>query len=161
MASEVTTMTRKRRKFSKEFKLETVKLVKEGPRSIGEVARDLDLTEPAVRNWVHRFDVDAGVREGVSTGELALQATQVDENVTTSEQVAELARHDTSPWGQYLNKGIGEYNAKFAVSNAQKIQKYAVVPGDFSEKGGELTATLKLKRGPTTEKYKHLIDAMY
>ena len=30
MASEVTTMTRKRRKFSKEFKLETVKLVKEG-----------------------------------------------------------------------------------------------------------------------------------
>ena len=39
MASEVTTMTRKRRKFSKEFKLETVKLVKEGPRSI--VQRDV------------------------------------------------------------------------------------------------------------------------
>ena len=70
MASEVTTMTRKRRKFSKEFKLETVKLVKEGPRSVGEVARDLDLTESAVRNWVRQFDVDAGVREGVSTGEL-------------------------------------------------------------------------------------------
>ena len=70
MASEVTTMTRKRRKFSKEFKLETVKLVKEGPRSIGEDARDLDLTESAVRNWVREFDVDAGVREGVSTGEL-------------------------------------------------------------------------------------------
>ena len=69
MASEVTTMTRKRRKFSKEFKLETVKLVKEGPRSVGEVARDLDLTESAVRNWVRQFDVDAGVREGVSTGE--------------------------------------------------------------------------------------------
>ena len=28
-------MTLKRRKFSKEFKLETVKLVKEGPRSAG------------------------------------------------------------------------------------------------------------------------------
>ena len=70
MASEVTTMTRKRRKFSKEFKLETFKLVKEGPRSVGEVARDLDLTESAVRNWVRQFDVDAGVREGVSTGEL-------------------------------------------------------------------------------------------
>ena len=70
MDSEVTTMTRKRRKFSKEFKLETVKLVKEGPRSIGEDARDLDLTESAVRNWVREFDVDAGVREGVSTGEL-------------------------------------------------------------------------------------------
>ena len=70
MASEVTTMTRKRRKFSKEFKQETVKLVKEGPRSVGDVARDLDLTESAVRNWVRQFDVDAGVREGVSTSEL-------------------------------------------------------------------------------------------
>ena len=79
----------------------------------------------------------------------------------TSEQVAELSKHDSTPWGQYLNKGIGEYNAKFAVSNAQKIQKYAVVAGDFSERGGELTATLKLKRGPTTEKYKDLIDALY
>ena len=98
---------------------------------------------------------------GVSTGELTLQAAQVDENVTTSEQVAELSKHDSTPWGQYLNKGIGEYNAKFAVSNAQKIQKYAVVAGDFSERGGELTATLKLKRGPTTEKYKDLIDALY
>ncbi len=58
MASEVTIMTRKRRKYPKEFKLETVKLVKEGPRSIGEVARDLDLTESAVRNWVRQFDVD-------------------------------------------------------------------------------------------------------
>ncbi len=70
MASEVRTMTRKRRKFSKEFKQETVKLVKEGPRSVGEVARDLDLTESAVRKWVRQFDVDAGVREGVSTREL-------------------------------------------------------------------------------------------
>lgn len=70
MASEVIAMTRKRRKFSKEFKLETVKLVKEGPRSIGQVARDLDLTESAVRNWVHQFDVDAGTREGASTAEL-------------------------------------------------------------------------------------------
>ncbi len=62
-------MTRKRRKFTKEFKLETVKLVKEGPRSIGEVARDLDLTESAVRNWVRQFDVDTGTREGLSTVE--------------------------------------------------------------------------------------------
>ncbi len=62
-------MTRTRRRFSKEFKQETVKLVKEGPRSVGEVAGNLDLTESAVRNWVRQFDVNAGVREGVSTSE--------------------------------------------------------------------------------------------
>ena len=60
-------MTRRRRKFTKEFKLETVKLVKEGPRSVGEIARDLDLTESALRNWVQRYDVDNGVREGTTT----------------------------------------------------------------------------------------------
>ena len=54
-----------------------------------------------------------------------------------------------------------ELNAKFSVSNAQKIQKFAVVPGDFTEKGGELTATLKLKRGPAAAKYADVIEAMY
>ena len=32
----------------------------EGKRSITEVARDLDLTESALRNWVHQAEVDAG-----------------------------------------------------------------------------------------------------
>ena len=69
MASEVTTMSRKRRKFTDEFKLETVKLVKEGPRSVGEIARDLDLTESALRKWVNQYEVDNGTREGLSTEE--------------------------------------------------------------------------------------------
>ena len=92
MASEVTTMTRKRRKFSKEFKLETVKLVKEGPRSIGEVARDLDLTESAVRNWVRQFDVDAGVREGVSTGKLEEPTARYEATTRARTLAPKLAR---------------------------------------------------------------------
>jgi transposase len=51
---------RKRRAFTKEFKAETVRLVVEGRRSIAEVARDLDLTESALRHWVHQSEVDAG-----------------------------------------------------------------------------------------------------
>ena len=51
---------RKRRAFTKEFKAETVRLVVEGKRTIGEVARDLDLTESALRLWVHQAEVDAG-----------------------------------------------------------------------------------------------------
>jgi transposase len=50
---------RKRRAFTKEFKAETVRLV-EGGRSIPEVARDLDLTESALRAWVRQAEVDAG-----------------------------------------------------------------------------------------------------
>ena len=92
---------------------------------------------------------------------LALQAARVSEATTTSEQVVEECKSPGSVWSQYLSEGIKAYNAQFAVSNAQKIQKYTVVAGDFSERGGELTATLKLKRGPTTEKYLKVIDAMY
>jgi transposase len=51
---------RKRRSFTREFKQEVVELCMRGDRSIGEVARDLDLTESAVRNWVKQHEVDEG-----------------------------------------------------------------------------------------------------
>ncbi len=51
---------RKRRKFTKEFKAEVVELCERGDRSIGEVSRDLSLTETSVREWVRQAKVDAG-----------------------------------------------------------------------------------------------------
>jgi transposase-like protein len=51
---------RKRRSFSPEFKAEAVRLCKVGDRTVGQVSRDLDLTETALRDWVTRADVDAG-----------------------------------------------------------------------------------------------------
>ena len=50
-------MTRRhRRKFTDEFKAETVKLIRESGRTAGSVAQELDLTETAVRNWVKRAE---------------------------------------------------------------------------------------------------------
>jgi len=51
---------RKRRKFTAELKAEVVSLCERGDRSIGEVARDLDLTETSVREWVKQAKVDLG-----------------------------------------------------------------------------------------------------
>jgi len=51
---------RKRRKFTKEFKMEAVRLCRVGDRSIGQIARELDLTETALRSWVKQADVDQG-----------------------------------------------------------------------------------------------------
>ncbi len=51
---------RKRRSFNPEFKAEAVRLCKVGDRSIKQVAKDLDLTETALRDWVKRADIDAG-----------------------------------------------------------------------------------------------------
>ncbi len=45
-------MARKRRTFTPEYKAEVVGLVRVGGKAISAVARDLDLTESAVRKWV-------------------------------------------------------------------------------------------------------------
>ena len=51
---------RKRRRFTKEFKSETVRLIREGGKTIRQVAHDLDLTESAVRNWFKQAEIDVG-----------------------------------------------------------------------------------------------------
>jgi len=52
--------TRKRRRFTEEFKADAVKLVRAGGRSIGQVAADLDLTETSLREWVRRAEIEDG-----------------------------------------------------------------------------------------------------
>ena len=57
-------MTRKRRSFTPEYKAEVVALVRDGGKGIAALARDLDLTESAVRNWVSQSEADAGRGDG-------------------------------------------------------------------------------------------------
>ena len=60
---------RKRREFTPEYKAEVVGLFRTTDKSIGEIARELDLTPSAVQRWVHQAEVDAGNREGLTTTE--------------------------------------------------------------------------------------------
>ncbi|UQA57104.1 IS3 family transposase [Polyangium aurulentum] len=53
---------RKRRSFSAEFKAEAVRLCQVGDRSIAKVAKDLDLTETALREWVRAAGVSAAAQ---------------------------------------------------------------------------------------------------
>ena len=49
---------------------EIVELCQRGDRSVGQVARDFDLTETALREWVKQAERDAGTRhDGLSTAE--------------------------------------------------------------------------------------------
>jgi transposase len=54
---------RRRRSFTSEFKAEIVDLCQRGDRSVGQVAKDFDLTETAVREWVEQAERDAGSRQ--------------------------------------------------------------------------------------------------
>ena len=61
---------RPRRQFDDEFKAGAVRLVLDEDRSVGQVARDLDLTESALRNWVERARADRTQgRRGLTTEE--------------------------------------------------------------------------------------------
>ena len=60
---------RQRRSFTKEFKAEVVELVRQPGNTAASVARDLDLTETAVREWVKQADIDDGHRDGLTTSE--------------------------------------------------------------------------------------------
>src|SRR5215207_9755496 len=48
---------------------ETVELIRSSGKSVGEVCRDLDLTETAVRRWLQQAEIDAGKRPGLTTAE--------------------------------------------------------------------------------------------
>ena len=60
---------RRRRSFTPEYKAEVVALCGSSGRTIASVARDLGLTETAVRRWVAQAEVDAGQRDGLTTAE--------------------------------------------------------------------------------------------
>jgi transposase-like protein len=65
------TKRRKRRAFTPEFKADAVKLVLAGGRTVAQVAKDLDLTETALRAWVRQAEADAtqGTPETLATEE--------------------------------------------------------------------------------------------
>ena len=73
--------SRPRRAFTPEFKTEIVELCQRGDRTIGQVAKDFDLTETAVRAWVKQAELDAGSRtDGLTSDERAELAQLRREN---------------------------------------------------------------------------------
>ncbi len=47
-----------RRKFSREYKLEAVRLIRERGVSVAQAARDLDVHENVLRKWVKEYGSD-------------------------------------------------------------------------------------------------------
>jgi transposase len=84
---------RPRRAFTPEFKAEIVEVCRRGDRSVRQVAKDFDLTETAVRDWVRQADLDAGVRhDGPTSDEREELAALRRENRRLREDVEILKR---------------------------------------------------------------------
>jgi len=84
---------RPRRSFTSEFKAEIVEVCQRGDRSVAQVARDFDLTETAVREWVRQAERDAGTRsDGLTSSEKEELAALRRENRRLKEDVEILKR---------------------------------------------------------------------
>lgn len=59
-----------------------------------------------------------------------------------------------------IQAGIDRTNQK-ATSRAQRIQKFALLPADFSIPTGELGPTMKVKRKVVEQKYSEIIEKLY
>ena len=84
---------RPRRSFTPEFKAEIVELCQRD-RSVGQVAKDFDLTETAVRAWLKHAERDAGTRtdDGLTSSEKDELAQLRRENRRLREDVEILKR---------------------------------------------------------------------
>jgi transposase len=55
---------KKRRYFTREYKAEVVGLCRKSGKRVGEIARDLGLTETSVRAWIRQAEIDEGKGPG-------------------------------------------------------------------------------------------------
>jgi len=88
---------RKRRAFTDEYKAEVVELIRKSGKGIGAVAKELDLTETAVRAWVRQAEVDAGRGPaGALTTAEREELAQLRKRVKTLEMEREILKKATA-----------------------------------------------------------------
>src|SRR4051794_12250604 len=88
---------RPRRQFDDDFKAQAVRVVLDEGKTVGSVARDLDLTETALREWVTRARADrTGGKTGLTTTEREELARLRKENRILREEREILKRRPPS-----------------------------------------------------------------
>ena len=67
-----------RRSFSREFKLEAVRLVRERGVSVAQAARDLDLHQNMLRNWVRDFSAADPAQAFPGQGQMKPEQAEIE-----------------------------------------------------------------------------------
>merc|ERR1719375_1251601 len=96
--------------------------------------------------------------ESPGTDDLDAGAKRVNPAVTKISQAM-----DDQTWIDTITKAITATNKdpKVCINNAFTIQKFCILPTNFSEENNQLTPTKKLKRAVVEKEYSALIDRMY
>ncbi len=74
-----------------------------------------------------------------------------------ADQTAALIEHPLVV--ERVERTVAEKNGQ--LQSYAQIKRFAIVPGDFSQEGGELTPTLKMKRKVVHDKYRDVLENLY
>jgi transposase len=58
-------MTKRRRQFDTNFKLEVVRLIKEQGQSVSHVSQTMEVGETAIRRWVEQYEAEQQGQPGI------------------------------------------------------------------------------------------------
>ena len=67
--------------------------------------------------------------------------------------------HENDEVRASIQAHLDQVNQKFA--RVEQVKKFAILPQDLSQEGGELTPTMKIKRNVVADKYEGEIEALY
>ncbi len=67
--------------------------------------------------------------------------------------------HDNAEVRASIQAHLDQINQKFA--RVEQVKKFEILPQDFTQEGGELTPSMKVKRNVVAEKYAGEVDALY
>jgi transposase-like protein len=88
---------RPRRTFTPEQKADAVRLCRSGGRTIAQVAKDLDLTETSLRDWIKRADAAASAStSGALTGDEREELRDLRKRVKRLEMEREILKKATA-----------------------------------------------------------------
>lgn len=103
--------------------------------------------------------VEVGDTDGKATNKLTGAALDTSKAIGSPATTTDEAR-TCDKWIKYFDDGMKAANEK-AISRAQRVAKWALLSTDFTEVGGELTPTMKLKRSVASDIHSEVIEGVY
>jgi len=130
-------------------------IVTAGGKNVAPQNLENDLkTEPFISQVVVHGDKRKFLSALVTVNEENVRKWAADNGVTLGPTL-----HEEPVVRDRIQKAVDAVNAKQA--SYSTIKKFALLPRDFTQEGGELTPTLKVKRKVVSERYKALLDGFY
>jgi len=95
--------TRRRGGYPKEFRRDAASLVIDQHRTIADVARELDVVEQTLGNWVRQERIDRGEREGTTT-EMREENAKLRKEVKRLTMERDLLKRSVAFWVKELDR---------------------------------------------------------